>query len=377
MRRRLALLAVVVFGLAAACAIPPPEPLGRIVAVGDVHGAHQRLVALLQGIGLIDADGHWSGGNATFVQLGDLLDRGVEDRAVLELMIRLQQEAPGQGGRVVALLGNHEVMNLQGDLRYVAPATIASFTDGDSERRWSAAFAAHHPEPGADTPAAREAFRARHPPGYAEHREAFGPEGVHGRWLRKQPAIVVLGDVVFVHGGIHPSVAGRGVPAMQRQIAQEIEAFDLLRSALVSRFGLAPTADHGEVLTRAAQPTAGASANLRERLDALAIHASWLSQHPDGPLWFRGNAAWEDAELEQHLPGILADLGVAHIVVGHTAQLDGEIRLRGDCAVFLADTGLAGAPFYRRGQPRALEIAGGSFWSLDSDGKRILLCSRP
>src|SRR3954452_6320280 len=86
----------------------PPPP--RIVAIGDVHGAGNGFVAILQRAGLIDGQQRWSGGNAILVQTGDLLDRGQDVRQILDLLIALEPQAAAAGGRVQALLGNHEVM---------------------------------------------------------------------------------------------------------------------------------------------------------------------------------------------------------------------------------------------------------------------------
>src|SRR5690349_1766149 len=104
-----ALLAALV-GLA-----PAAAPPSRIVAIGDVHGAGEAFVSILQRVGLIDAQKRWSGGTAVLVQTGDLLDRGQDVRQVMDLLMALESQAEAAGGRVQALLGNHEVMNLIGE----------------------------------------------------------------------------------------------------------------------------------------------------------------------------------------------------------------------------------------------------------------------
>ena len=96
--------------------------------------------AFFSDIGLIDKQNHWTGGKTTFVQTGDLLDRGPKPREVMDLMMALEKEASQAGGRVVSLLGNHEMMNIMGDLRYVTPANYASFADGNSESRQKSAY---------------------------------------------------------------------------------------------------------------------------------------------------------------------------------------------------------------------------------------------
>ena len=92
----------------------------RIVAVSDIHGAYGALVETLQEADVVDKRLAWSGGKTHLVITGDLLDRGPDSRRVMDLVMRLEIEAPRAGGRVHQLLGNHEVMNLIGDLRYVA-----------------------------------------------------------------------------------------------------------------------------------------------------------------------------------------------------------------------------------------------------------------
>jgi len=106
----------------------------RIVAVSDIHGAFDALVATLQKSNVIDGSLVWSGGKTHFVVTGDLLDRGPESRRVMDLIMRLEREAAHAGGQVHQLLGNHEVMNLIGDLRYVSDPEYAAFSDEESAR---------------------------------------------------------------------------------------------------------------------------------------------------------------------------------------------------------------------------------------------------
>ena len=78
---------------------------------------------------MVDGDSKWVGGKSHFVLCGDLVDRGPDDRAILDLVRRLQKEAKSAGGVVHVLLGNHEVMNLIRDLRYVTDGGYAAFAD--------------------------------------------------------------------------------------------------------------------------------------------------------------------------------------------------------------------------------------------------------
>ena len=173
-------------GPVAAQSVTPPSS-ARVIAVGDLHADLPQALALLGGLGLVDPAGHWVGGDTVLVQTGDLTDRGPDSLEVIQLMDRLVAEAPAAGGRVVSLLGNHEVMNLQGDLRYVTPGDVADF--------------------GSD--AARAA--------------AFGPQGALGRSLRSRDAVARVGRSVFVHGGVSAAAASLGIDGLNAAVRAEID----------------------------------------------------------------------------------------------------------------------------------------------------------
>src|SRR5437879_733302 len=214
----------------------PAEQAETVVAIGDVHGDFDDFVSILQRTGLIDAQHHWTGGKATLVQVGDLLDRGPKPREVMDLVMSLEKEAAKAGGRVVSLLGNHEMMNIMGDLRYVTPGNYASFADSNSEKRQKSAFQeyvkwrASHAPLIAELPQPMELteaeWMARHPAGFVEHREAFSPNGGYGKWLREHSALAKIGGVVFLHGGIHPNLAHLKLDTINAHIRDEIKAFD-------------------------------------------------------------------------------------------------------------------------------------------------------
>src|SRR6266704_1592144 len=214
----------------------PAEPPESVVAIGDIHNDFDDFVAILQRTGLTDKQNHWTGGKTTFVQAGDLLDRGPKPREVMDLMMALEKEAVQAGGRVVSLLGNHEVMNIMGDLRYVTPANYASFADGNSEKRQKAAYDEYvkwrgsHASLLAELPQPMELteaeWMARHPVGFIEHREAFGPKGEYGEWLRGHAAVAEIDGIIFLHGGIHPNLAHLKLDTINAHIRDEIKAFD-------------------------------------------------------------------------------------------------------------------------------------------------------
>lgn len=157
---------------------PQPE---RLVAIGDVHGDLDALLAILRAAGAVDESGHWSGGALFVVQTGDLLDRGDQEEAILELVDRLSSEASAAGGHFLALNGNHEIMNAQGDFRYVTPGGMSDFAEYADEA---------------------PATLARRLPSEARGRVgAFHPGGPMALRLATHLTIVVVGDTLLVHGG--------------------------------------------------------------------------------------------------------------------------------------------------------------------------------
>ena len=103
------------------------ESVSRVVAIGDLHGDYENAIASAALAGIVDKQGQWIGGTTTFVQTGDQTDRGPDSKRILQWLDGLEEQAAAAGGQVIVLLGNHEVMNLHGDLRYVTPGDIKQF----------------------------------------------------------------------------------------------------------------------------------------------------------------------------------------------------------------------------------------------------------
>jgi hypothetical protein len=369
---RIAAAAGLAFGLAALAAAAP-----RIVAVGDVHGDLAGFKKILVEAGVIDGAGAWVGGDTVLVQVGDLIDRGPSMRGTLDFVMALEAAAPKQGGRVVALLGNHESLNLAGDLRYVTPGNYAEFADAGSEKRREEAWAEvrdlrlsraktlGEPEPPTG-PDAKKAWLDAHPPGYLEHQEAFGPRGVYGRWLRTRPAIFVAQDTAFLHGGLSPAMAGASLADLNRKVADDLATLDSDRALFVSEKLILPFFDIQETF-RALRaelealdrlPRSGNGAERRRVYEHFLDWGSWTMNSPDGPLWFRGYATWSDGEGGARMPALLASAGVQRFVVGHTIQKDGRIHVRFGGAVFLIDSGMLNS-YASAGRASALELVGG------------------
>jgi hypothetical protein len=345
-----------------------------VIAIGDVHGAFDDFVAILQRTGLIDKQNHWAGGKATFVQVGDLLDRGPKPREVMDLMISLGKEAGLAGGQVVSLVGNHEMMNIMGDLRYVTPVNYASFADGYSEKRQKAAYdeyvkwrdshrslIAELSQPMEMTEAE---WMARHPVGFIEQREAFSPQGEYGKWLRGKSAVVEINGIIFLHGGISPDAAKIKIDAINTQIRSEIKAFDTAKEYLQNEKLILPFFNLQEIasvlqaeISAERKSTVPANDERQAKILDFLKFNDWLSVKEDGPLWFRGYDRWTDEQGAPQAGKILEAYQATHIVVGHTVQKGGRIRPRFGNEVFLIDTGMLSS-YYPGGRPSALGICG-------------------
>ena len=346
----------------------------RVVAVGDIHGAFNGVREILRKIELIDQKDRWVGGDAILVQTGDFLDRGPGATKVARLLIELQKQAPQHGGEVIVLLGNHEILNMLGDLRDVTKYILRNHIDGHSEKRLTVScndYASYYRRmyelKQEKRPKRRELVErcfTEQRLGLVEYLKEIGPSGDIGRWMRQLPTAVNVDGIVFVHGGLSSDFAGKDLEEINREVRQEIRSFDLIRQHLIDQGWLLPTSSLAEVLSVARQVAeAGQETRSRLPLAAELKHVTelntWLTIREDGPMWFRGYARWSEEEGQTQIPGILESLNAKHVVVGHTPEPPFRIRSRFDSRVFLIDTGML-TSFYK-GHPSALEIQDGSF----------------
>ncbi|ORX49192.1 Metallo-dependent phosphatase [Hesseltinella vesiculosa] len=158
----------------------------RIVAVGDLHGDLANSRKTFRMAGLIDDDDRWIGNDTVFVQTGDVLDRGTDTIALYDLLRKLRDEAPATGGEVIPLLGNHEVMNLIGDWRYVTRQEIDTFGS------------------------------------YEDRVKAFRLDGFLGEYLGELNMTAVVDGNVFCHGGIDINFAKLGVDTINSFVHEDM-----------------------------------------------------------------------------------------------------------------------------------------------------------
>jgi hypothetical protein len=312
----------------------------RVVAVGDVHGAYDNFVEVLELAGLVDEDAHWVGGAAHLVQTGDVLDRGEDALEVMDLLKRLEKEAEKAGGRVHFLLGNHELMNMLGDVRYVHPIEFQRFRNADSMRRVQRLYARRVEQARArarkageefDAGAYREKLAKEIPLGFVNRARAFTANGEYGSWLRRHHAVARVNGVVFLHGGLAPEVAELGCEAINERVRREItEDFE----------------------------------------QTLADPLSTLAGGARGPLWYRGLALEDETTHAPVVDEILEAMDARAVVVAHTVSKTGRIQTRFDGRVVMIDVGMS--PAYL-GSLAALEVAeDGAMTALYPDAREAL-----
>lgn len=147
-----------------------------LVAISDIEGNFDPFTRLLKATGVVNENLEWSFGKGHLVLTGDFFDRGDMVTECLWLIYKLEQDAKETGGHVHFILGNHETMNLQGDMRYVHP------------KYYYSAKALGRPLSKL----------------YSEDTEL-------GRWLRTKNTIEKIGNILFVHGGISNEVNDLGL----------------------------------------------------------------------------------------------------------------------------------------------------------------------
>lgn len=350
------------------------DDVGRVVAISDIHGAYGAMVETLNSASVIDDTERWIAGDTHLVVVGDLLDRGPDSRQVMDLLMSLERQADAAGGMVHVLVGNHEVMNLVGDLRYVARDEYAAFADEESAQerdRWFAAYSQRQASDDADAEAQRAVFDAEFPAGFFAHRRAFSSGGQYGRWLLSKPMIVVINETAFVHGGLSPMIGRLGLVGVNEELHSElvgyVQQYEQLQTARV----LLPTDsfyDHKDLLAQYL-PALNTSTETLAAIDALTRLGDSDLHALDGPLWYRGNVACNRLIEQDRLDETLAAIGAKRVVIGHTPTAGRRILERFDGRIIEVDTGMLNN--YYGGRGHALIAIGDVFAMVSQDNEEI------
>ena len=164
------------------------KKIKKIAALSDLHGQYDLTIELLKNNRIIDENLNWNFDKGHLVINGDIFDRGDKVNELLWLIYKLEIQAKDKGGQVHYLLGNHEYMILQKDLRYITDKykTSSYLLDIDYDK-------------------------------------LYGNNTVLGRWLRSKPSIIKINDIVFTHGGVSEEFLEKhgvdldGINAMMRK----------------------------------------------------------------------------------------------------------------------------------------------------------------
>jgi hypothetical protein len=319
----------------------------RIVALGDVHGRYGQLTSILQGTGLVDEQLRWTGEKDHLVLCGDLVDRGPDDREVMDMVRRLQGEAEAAGGRVHVVLGNHEVMNLVRDFRYVRPQGYASFAADERSkdrqkawRRYEKAFSSKSLE----TDPLRAAFDKKFPSGFFARRRAFSKKGEYGSWLLDQPSVIKVNGILFVHGGLTPEVAVLGIDEINERVRKSILTFldsaGVLEGFMATPGGFAELYGVVQQVVRLGSEGRSLDPHLERAAKILHDQIDELAFAPDGPLWYRGSSLDNERLERERVRKVFEHLSAHTIMVGHTVTRTGRVSSRFNGHLIRGDVGM-------------------------------------
>jgi hypothetical protein len=278
----------------------------RVVAIADIHGDYGQYIKAMRSAGLVDKSGKWSGGETHLVQTGDIPDRGPDTIKIIDDLVKLAKQAKKAGGYVHLLIGNHEAMNVEGDLRYVSPGEFAAFKTRNSARlremqwqrqlEWMKANMPDFAE--IDLDAYRKEWEQQVPLGWVEHRQAWSVNGPYGKYVEGNQVAIQINDTIFLHGGISAKYCKLSLETMTDDVHAALKNGDRTVQTIVD--------------------------------------------DPLGPLWYRGLALEKESNeiFSQTLDNILDRYGAKRIVVGHTPT-GGVVWPRFDRRVIVNDTGLA------------------------------------
>lgn len=278
----------------------------RVVAIGDLHGDYGQYIKVMQSAGLINKGGKWSGGETHLVQTGDITDRGDDSRKIIDHLVKLKKQAKKKGGYVHLLIGNHETMNVIGDLRYVAPGEFKAFATKNSKRlqnlqwerqvEWMQVNVPEFAEMDLET--YRQDWEKQVPLGWVEHRQAWSFKGAYGKWVEDNQVAIQVNDTIFLHGGISEKYCKFSLQSLTEQVIVAMQNND---------------------------PSIVTAMN-----------------DPLGPVWYRGLAEKDETDeiYGQTLDNILKRYGAKRIVFGHTPT-GGVVWPRFDQRVVANDTGIA------------------------------------
>ncbi|CAL0307722.1 unnamed protein product [Lupinus luteus] len=309
-------------------------PGRRILAVGDLHGDLKKARLALEMAGVLSSDGQdlWTGGEAVLVQLGDILDRGEDEIAILSLLKSLGEQAKAEGGAIFQVNGNHETMNVEGDFRFV---DSGGFDECDrfveyinaSEDAWDETFTSwlDVSERWKEDPTMSRSYwgpwdLVKRQKGVIARSILFRPGGPLARELSKHPVVLVVNDWVFCHGGLLPHHVEYGIERMNKEVSEWMRGLNENDNTLPF------------IATRG--------------YDSVVWNRLYSRDSPD-------LVDYQAKQVSSILEETLQAVGAKAMVVGHTPQTIG-VNCKYNCSIWRIDVGMSSGVLNSR--PEVLEI---------------------
>ena len=322
---------------------------GRIVAIGDLHGDIQQARRALRIAGVLGKDDNdhvspkWVGGNTVLVQVGDVLDRGDDEIGILILLQKLGKAARKEGGDVFVLNGNHEVLNISGDFRYVSRGAFHE----------SMRFSDHLVKLfGKDAVPGRRRRRSDDDENGGEADEAdddeeeeidewrkqtnarvglFSPGGPLAQQLSMHHTVLIINDTVFAHGGLVPRHVDFGLDKLNRSVSDWMRGKRIEDEETKVALGMAIGGVKDSVVWHRAYGTENYATN-SERQSACTLLTRTLDKINE-----------------------IEGIPVKRLVVGHTPQMQGA-NCECDGKIWRVDVGMSFGVL--GANPQVLEIVG-------------------
>ncbi|XP_047317322.1 shewanella-like protein phosphatase 1 [Impatiens glandulifera] len=315
-------------------------PGRRIVAIGDLHGDLAQARSALEIAGVLSSDDQdfWTGGDTVLVQLGDILDRGEDEIAILSLLRSLDIQAKANGGAVFQVNGNHETINVEGDYRYVDPGAFDEclyFYEylNECNHDWEEAFKSWFrvsKELKKQKKTSQNYWGAwnlvKRQQGVIARSALLRPGGPLACELAKHGVVLKIDDWVFCHGGLLPHHVAYGIDRMNNEVSKWMR---------------------------------GGASEEDERQQNLPPFIA--TRGYDSVVWNRLYSADDDGDerrlnkIEYILEETLEAVGGTAMVVGHTPQTIGA-NCKYNCSIWRIDVGMSSGVLNSR--PEVLEIRG-------------------
>ena len=309
----------------------------RVIAIGDIHGDYDLAVESFKLAGLIDDNLNWIGKDTIVVQVGDQIDNcrptpfndcqnkklpddEGSDIKVLNFFNEMDKKAASEGGMVISLLGNHEIMNVQGNFNYVSYENLTNFSHGELK-------------------------------GSDGRLEAFQQGGPVAKMLAcSRYSSVIVGSHLFVHAGI--------LPALITRLSKMNNIGTLTKSMEINK-AMTQYIYLNEVIRKWLLDKLPQNVN---SMDMKAI----LNSNRTSPFWPRiyGNIKPNEPDsnkmCRRYLKPILETLQVGHLIIGHTPQgFEGEDGINSTCdgKIFRVDGGFAKAfKIFDKGRENKIQV---------------------